>query len=620
MDMGCLCPGCMNKISEQQMQSGCPYCGYRCASESELPPHILKPGTILNGKYMIVRKLAEGGCGITYLGYDLNLEIKTAIKEYYPVGFVARDTGQGNDVIPGEGDKGTFFEEGKKKVIHEARILAKLSELKGIVSVRDYFEGNHTSYIIMEYLDGETLKSYLARMGGRLPLPTVMNMMRPVLESLNEVHKHGMIHRDISPDNIMILKNGSMKLLDFGSARDMMNDMDRSTSVMLKPGYAPEEQYRIYGVQGTWTDVYAVCATLYKCLTGVTPVDAMTRMRQDSLLPPSRYGVIINPAQEEALLRGMAVYAQQRIRTINEFYQAFYFNTMPVMQPVAQSVMPPMTQSVMQPVAQYGVPNPQTQGKQPGSAFGMNPYDRYRLQPRKKSKGLVAAVAVTAALALVLIALFLFVREWDRRNGSSSDKQAQGNLARDESQILSVLGGGQQNLGTEEEQFTQNGLVGEEAGMRGSAQGMRDNAAHGIPTLCCDMPEGFIELGDGMYYAPGYPNDTANINIMTSEHDTITFQYTKESYCDAVKNLYDQRFGLKVDITCSEFTRTTINGCKALIVRISYSIDNMEIVQIQCSVETEKDKVTTFTFTQLADGNWTDEFDKSLDTMRVEYR
>ncbi len=327
MELNRLCPGCMNELTDEQMQGACPYCGYHADPSQEEPSHRLRPHTVLNDKYVIGKVLGEGGFGITYLGYDLTLEMKIAIKEYYPAGYVTREVQNGNTVTTFSGEKAEFYQNGKEKFIHEARTLAKFSTLPGIVSVRDYFEANNTSYIIMEYLDGDTLKSYLRKCGGRMPLPTVLDMMQPVIRSLEEVHKQGLIHRDISPDNIMILKNGSMKLLDFGAARAVAGpEADKSLSVMLKPGYAPEEQYRTHGNQGPWTDLYAISATIYKCLTGKTPLEAMERMRNDALVPPRNYGVMMPPWQEAALMKGLALYAENRFHTLDEFYNAFYLN------------------------------------------------------------------------------------------------------------------------------------------------------------------------------------------------------------------------------------------------------------------------------------------------------
>lgn len=327
MDTNRLCPGCMRELTEEEKQNGCPYCGYRLDDNSEGQLHRLKPYTVLNGKYMIGKVLGEGGFGITYLGYDLTLEMKIAIKEYYPTGYVSREIQNSNTVIALTGSGKDFYLSGKEKFIREARTLARFSDLPGIVSVRDYFEANNTSYIIMEYLDGDTLKHYLRKNGGRMQLQAVLQMMQPVIQSLEAVHGQGLIHRDISPDNIMILKNGNLKLLDFGAAREVSGpEAEKSLSVMLKPGYAPEEQYRTHGKQGPWTDLYAICTTIYKCLTGKTPVEAMERMRNDTLEPPSRLGVQMPAWQEAALMKGMALYAEDRYASLTDFYNAFYLN------------------------------------------------------------------------------------------------------------------------------------------------------------------------------------------------------------------------------------------------------------------------------------------------------
>jgi len=303
----------------------CPVCGYDETAQ-ELPPHLLRPRTILNGKYLLGKVLGQGGFGITYIGWDLNLGIKVAVKEYYPSGFVTRETTSVGTatVQPFTGSQGDFFIQGREKFINEARTLAKFFNLPGIVSIKDFFQENGTAYISMEFIDGQTLKDYLAQMGGRLPANQVFDMMKPVMYSLAEVHKAGLIHRDISPDNIMISKDGQMKLLDFGAARDFSGSGNKSMSIMLKPGFAPEEQYRSRGVQGPWTDVYALSATIYRCITGVTPEESVERVRRDEVRPPSMLGVHIDPAQEAALMRGMAVLQEYRFQSVTELYYALY--------------------------------------------------------------------------------------------------------------------------------------------------------------------------------------------------------------------------------------------------------------------------------------------------------
>ena len=305
----------------------CPSCGYRKDQTEESNTHALKPYTILQGKYLVGNILGEGGFGITYIGLDLNLEIRVAIKEFYPNGFVTRESGVTSMVTNYTSSDRPQYEKWKDSFVREARSLAKFSDLPGIVHVKDFFQENNTAYIVMEYVEGETLKSHLKNCGGIMPVQETLSMMRPVIQSLAKIHQAQIIHRDISPDNIMIQEGGSVKLIDFGAARDFGNGDDRSLSVLLKPGFAPEEQYRSKGNQGPWTDVYALCATIYRCITGEKPPESMERMRQDTLKYPSSYGISITKSEESALLNGLAVLAENRIKTMGELEAKLYDNT-----------------------------------------------------------------------------------------------------------------------------------------------------------------------------------------------------------------------------------------------------------------------------------------------------
>lgn len=318
MDVEKLCMGCMKEL---KMPGICPNCGYNPAAVGT-EGHYLKPYTILNGKYLVGRVLGEGGFGITYIGFDINLELPIAIKEFYPNGYVTRESDVTSLVSVYRGTNLEAISKWKSNFIREARTLAKCSHLSGIVGVKDFFEENGTAYIAMEYLEGMTLKTYAKSCGGRVEVSHLLNCLEPVMASLAKVHDSGLIHRDISPDNIMLLENGSMKLLDFGAARDYSAEDEKSLSVLLKPGYAPEEQYRTRGKQGPWSDVYAFAATIYKCITGVTPPESMERMREDDLKKPSEFGVAISPQMEAALVKGMAVYAENRYQSMSEFMDA----------------------------------------------------------------------------------------------------------------------------------------------------------------------------------------------------------------------------------------------------------------------------------------------------------
>ena len=154
---------------------------------------------------------------------------------------------------------------------------------------------------------------------------------------MDEVHKQGLIHRDISPDNIMLLENGKVKLMDFGAARDYTEFGEKSLSIVLKPGYAPEEQYRTRGIQGPWTDIYAYSATLYKCLTGITPEESMQRVIEDSLKSPSDLGLKIPAGMEYAIMKGLAVFQKDRYQNLKDYCQDLYSETGAVEQPAPVS-------------------------------------------------------------------------------------------------------------------------------------------------------------------------------------------------------------------------------------------------------------------------------------------
>ena len=199
--------------------------------------------------------------------------------------------------------------------MQEASNLAKFQQEDGIVSVKNFFYENNTAYMVMEYIDGDTLKEYLAQHGEKLPYEIVLSMMRPVMKSLTVVHEAGIIHRDISPDNIMVTKDGKMKLIDFGAARFIGNEDEKSLTVMLKEGYAPPEQYQTNGKQGPWTDVYALCATMYRMLSGIVPVEAPARVMNGNIIS-SIQGVSVRV--NNAIAKGMALETSSRYDTISD--------------------------------------------------------------------------------------------------------------------------------------------------------------------------------------------------------------------------------------------------------------------------------------------------------------
>lgn len=316
-----LCIHCMKE--KHSADEICPFCGSDPKS-ADIPPYHLQPFSILAGKYLLGMAIGEGGFGITYIGMDLNLEMRVAIKEYYPNGCAVRNCSESNTVLSYSNSAQEVFEKGREKFINEARLLAKCSNLSEIVSVKDFFRENHTAYIVMEYIEGITLKAYLKQNGDHIPAQKTLQMMKPVICSLSKVHDMNLIHRDISPDNIMICNNGSVKILDFGGARDYIFSNEKSLSIMLKPGYAPEEQYRTHGNQGPWTDVYALCATMYRCITGSVPPESLERAYQESLPPIRSISPDCPPAAASAIEKGMSIYPENRFQSMQELYSALY--------------------------------------------------------------------------------------------------------------------------------------------------------------------------------------------------------------------------------------------------------------------------------------------------------
>jgi serine/threonine protein kinase len=308
------CPGCMEEISSSKT---CPHCGYQAGSEPESLLH-LPPGTLLQGKFLLGRVLGQGGFGITYLAWDTTLNIKLAIKEYLPQQMATRSAGQ-NTVTVYKSSLAAEFRYGRDKFLEEARTLARFNEHPNIVTVRDYFEANGTAYLVMNYHEGITLQNYLVSKGGVIPVDQALSIFMPVLDALKEVHNAGILHRDISPDNLLIEKTGRVILIDFGAARQAMGEKSKSLSVIMKAGYSPPEQYQSRGKQGTWTDIYSVAASFYRAINGQAPLEAIDRMAEDDLLAPSKLGIAIKPKQKEVLLKALAVKAEERYQTVEQF-------------------------------------------------------------------------------------------------------------------------------------------------------------------------------------------------------------------------------------------------------------------------------------------------------------
>lgn len=301
--------GCMAEIPDEE--EVCSHCGYQ-KDTRVTEAYYLLPGRLVGEKYLIGRVIGYGGFGVTYLGWDTKLERKVAVKEYLPSDFATRSYGaQRLTVFSGEAS--VQFQAGLESFLAEARRLAGFRQIPEIVDIYDCFMENGTGYIVMEYLEGKNVKEILKNRK-TLPVGQAQKICSHVLRGLAAVHKEGMIHRDIAPDNIFITRRGEVKLIDFGAARYATAVQSRSLSVILKPGYAPEEQYRSRGQQGPWTDVYATGATFYRMITGVLPQPSIERLAEDHLKKPSELGVELPQSVENALMNSLNVKQENRIQ------------------------------------------------------------------------------------------------------------------------------------------------------------------------------------------------------------------------------------------------------------------------------------------------------------------
>lgn len=280
----------------------------------------LPEGVTIGGRYIIEATLGVGGYGITYRAHDNRLDRTVAVKEFFPAFMATRFADRSFDVRPQDGSEASF-RRGIERFEAEAKTLAQLYHIQGIVKVSDFFEENQTAYLVMDYLDGKNLKQMTDGFGGRIPAEILIPVLSQAITALGKVHETGMIHRDISPDNIMMLSDGSVCLIDFGNARD--TNENRSMTLAMKEGFAPPEQHRGHG-QGPYTDVYSLCATMYYCLTGKLPVQPMDRLLGVPFPKPSELGVQIDPITESAIMDGLELYVNKRIGTMQELAERLY--------------------------------------------------------------------------------------------------------------------------------------------------------------------------------------------------------------------------------------------------------------------------------------------------------
>lgn len=281
----------------------------------------LKPGVILKERYKIEEVIGAGGFGITYRAWDPLLQSYVAIKEYYPSGIATRSADSSKVCVP-VGQEQREYHRGRIRFLKEAQDVARFQSESNIVSIYDYLEENDTAYMVMEYLHGCTLKQYIREHGGRLDTDHILHICLSVLDALAVVHKAGMIHRDISPENIFICEDLTVKLIDFGAAKQVYLDGEQTMSVVLKPGYAPPEQYAKKDKQGPWTDIYALGATLYFAATGEKPEESFGRVLEDTIKPVCEVNPEIPRAMSQVIMRAMSVKIEDRYQMVEAMREA----------------------------------------------------------------------------------------------------------------------------------------------------------------------------------------------------------------------------------------------------------------------------------------------------------
>lgn len=300
-----ICYKCMREYSGQY----CPHCGFNQETYEPVPTALM-PMTVLHNQYIIGAVLGKGGFGITYTGYDNLNYRKVAVKEFYPSSVVYRDGSQTTEITVPSNMK-QIYDNGVKKFYNEAVTLSRLQDIPAIVDIYDFFYENNTAYIVMEFIDGTAVDQIVLNQGG-LDVDITLTIYYPIIQALKKVHDAGILHRDISPSNVMLDDKFRARLIDFGSSRAYSHEMSTDLTVILKKGFAPIEQYSRKGKHGPAEDVYAICASMYYTMSGKVPPAAPDRRVFDTLQPIHNYTADIPANIENIIMKGLSVQAEDR--------------------------------------------------------------------------------------------------------------------------------------------------------------------------------------------------------------------------------------------------------------------------------------------------------------------
>lgn len=310
---------CTNCMLAPVVNGVCPYCGTPDQRGTRRDVRALPSRYMLHGRYYIGKVLGVGGFGVTYLAYDCQRNSRVAVKELFPNKDAVREQGTcAVRILKGQEE---YFRHVRQRFIGEARILFQFQKSPDVIDVYQLFEENNTAYYVMEYLEGTDLKHYLLNRG-RLDWSSLSGYARMIFKTLSTLHRQNLIHRDISPDNIFLTKDGRAILIDFGSVRCYSNSKGFTT--FLKECFAPLEQYREHGRQGPWTDVYSLSVTMYYALSGVMPPKAPDRIQDDQTVPLHKLCPALPGHVARAIEKGMSVRQEERFQNVQDYAKALF--------------------------------------------------------------------------------------------------------------------------------------------------------------------------------------------------------------------------------------------------------------------------------------------------------
>ena len=317
MDLSKICMNCFKLKNDSDV---CPYCG-QVGVPSPKEAYYQHPGTILNGRYLVGKTLGAGGFGVVYMTLDLKLGRIVAVKEFFPASLVCRTPGETKISIY-SGDKEAEYRKGLARFLEEARNMAGFAREPNIVNVFDFFEENRTAYIVMEYLNGLSLDKYIIQKSGKLSVDETIDIIKPVLSGLKVLHERSIVHRDINPKNIFMTADNRVKIIDFGTAK-FCDENERTRTNIVSDGYAPPEQYKTRSVEGAYTDIYAIGATMYRAITGKVPTPALERAMEGDNMPTPKTLVPDVPENIDiAIMKAMAIKTKLRFQSVEEMSEA----------------------------------------------------------------------------------------------------------------------------------------------------------------------------------------------------------------------------------------------------------------------------------------------------------